>query len=409
MAKQTETKKTGVKFDTPQNARIVLGMENTNTARRTRRLNRTGCLISKGEGKPYLAKWTVEGKTFYKTTGESNYNKALRKLDEYTRGTRQDTREDMIAILEAQLAILKSKLAKPELALADLWDTFAATLDTENQTAGTISIKRAAVAALVEFFQRKGHNVSAVTVELADVFLKCQREKLGATTYNNRLVFYKLLWRTIASKGFNIVADAFEGQQKIKGVKNDSCRRALTQAEIDTLLTNAEPRARLLITIALHTGMRLSDCAMLKWSSLDMAHGLVSVVPIKTQRTGKAVIIPLARELKAELEKWERTGEYVCAENAAEYQNKRLDANMSRYFQRCGITTSEIINGKKRIVAGFHSLRHTFVSRAAEAGVTETTIAKIVGHSTVDMTRHYTHVSAEALKAEMAKLETTAA
>lgn len=40
-------------------------------------------LIDKGEGKPYLAQWTVGRKTFYKTTGETDYKKAQAKLREF--------------------------------------------------------------------------------------------------------------------------------------------------------------------------------------------------------------------------------------------------------------------------------------------------------------------------------------
>ena len=39
-------------------------------------------LIYRDEGKPYLAKWTVGRKTFYKTTGETDYKKAQAKLRE---------------------------------------------------------------------------------------------------------------------------------------------------------------------------------------------------------------------------------------------------------------------------------------------------------------------------------------
>ena len=43
-----------------------------------------------------------------------------------------------------------------------------------------------------------------------------------------------------------------------------------------------------------------------------------------------------------------------------------------------------------------HSFRHTFVSFCADAGVPEAVVASIVGHDTIAMTRHYTHISAGA-------------
>ena len=43
----------------------------------------------------------------------------------------------------------------------------------------------------------------------------------------------------------------------------------------------------------------------------------------------------------------------------------------------------------------FHDLRHTFASRLADAGVDAFTIAELMGHSTLEMTKRYTHVTDE--------------
>ena len=43
-------------------------------------------------------------------------------------------------------------------------------------------------------------------------------------------------------------------------------------------------------------------------------------------------------------------------------------------------------------MCGFHSLRHTFVSRCVAAGVDRAVVQALVGHSTARMTEHYTHL-----------------
>ena len=48
--------------------------------------------------------------------------------------------------------------------------------------------------------------------------------------------------------------------------------------------------------------------------------------------------------------------------------------------------------------ATFHSLRHTFVSFAANAGVPLHVVQSIVGHESTAMTRHYYHENLAALK-----------
>ena len=55
----------------------TLPMQETTHKRGPRRMNHHGCLIYKGEGRPYLAKWMVDGKLFYKSTGETDKRKAM--------------------------------------------------------------------------------------------------------------------------------------------------------------------------------------------------------------------------------------------------------------------------------------------------------------------------------------------
>ena len=56
--------------------------------------------------------------------------------------------------------------------------------------------------------------------------------------------------------------------------------------------------------------------------------------------------------------------------------------------------------------ATFHSLRHTFVSFAANAGVPLHIVQSIVGHESTAMTRHYYHENIAALKSAVAAIPT---
>ena len=79
----------------------------------------------------------------------------------------------------------------------------------------------------------------------------------------------------------------------------------------------------------------------------------------------------------------------------------RIDPDEIRdIFESCGIQTRVKDPGKKRnsTEVGFHSLRHTFVSLAANAGAPFALVQSIVGHSTAEMTRHYFHENDDALK-----------
>ena len=94
-----------------------------------------------------------------------------------------------------------------------------------------------------------------------------------------------------------------------------------------------------------------------------------------------------------------------CAEMYLK-QASELSDRFKRVFKAAGIKTdADGADGhRKRALVSFHSLRHTFVSLAANAGVPFAVVQAIVGHSTADMTRHYFHESETALVSAVAAL-----
>ena len=79
----------------------------------------------------------------------------------------------------------------------------------------------------------------------------------------------------------------------------------------------------------------------------------------------------------------------------------RVDEGLRKIFNGAGITMSVHVEGRKRkhVLASFHSLRHTFVSISANAGVPLPVVQSIVGHCSSAMTRHYYHENEDALRA----------
>ena len=86
----------------------------------------------------------------------------------------------------------------------------------------------------------------------------------------------------------------------------------------------------------------------------------------------------------------------------------RVSGGLGEIFKAALITTSIKIEGRKHKTpeATFHSLRHTFVSFAANAGVPLHVVQSIVGHESTAMTRHYYHENLTALKSAVAAIPT---
>lgn len=163
---------------------------------------------------------------------------------------------------------------------------------------------------------------------------------------------------------------------------------------------------RVLYVIGRFTGQRLKDCVLLQWQNIDMSNRRLWV---KQFKTGKEVTIPMAPELYTaliEAKKW-RTDQYVTPKTAARYNktnaegknvgNNLVNLDVLRVIRWIGLEPSVDVPGRKKkmTVYGFHSLRHSFASFCAEAGVPKAVLLSILGTESEIADKYYTHVGDE--------------
>ncbi|MBR1587605.1 MAG: site-specific integrase [Kiritimatiellae bacterium] len=362
---------------------------------RTRRGNGFGTLVSKGEGKPWLARWGYRGQIYYKSTGETDKKKALKALERITRPYRDAREEDVIRNLQNRLLSLQESRSKTELMTCDIWNEFAKKLKNDDVSQSTTAIYESAVQLMTKWMSAKVKRAKDITPHLAEEYLDHLAECVGAAAYNIRLVLFKRVWKSLSDE-FQLCNDAWEKFRKKKMVK--SSRKTIDSETLAEVVARAETHdMKLLLTIGIYTGLRISDCATLKWDDIDFKKNIIRVVPIKTKKHMDAPLeIPIHPALLKLLEATPRDGrsEYVSAANARGYTNGHLGGEVVDLFKKCGIETSKKVNGKTKLICGFHSLRHTFVSMAINAGMSPLLVQRIVGHSSVNMTEHYFHDNA---------------
>jgi integrase len=141
---------------------------------------------------------------------------------------------------------------------------------------------------------------------------------------------------------------------------------------------------------------------MLKWENVDLIHKALNVDPLKTRRYDQHLSIPIDTALEAVLQRaksWDDETGYVCPKLAANYQRDVpcISADYTWLLKKAGIVTSIKKEGMKaQTLHSFHSLRHTFVSRLAEKGVSTLVIQSMTGHTTTAMTERYSHIGIDA-------------
>ena len=131
-----------------------------------------------------------------------------------------------------------------------------------------------------------------------------------------------------------------------------------------------------LILLGYFTGQRLGDCATLEWKQVDMQNHLIH---FKQEKTGKKVAVPMTNDVDEHLQFLSEfiDSKYVCPDLAERGSGGAhgLSESFGRIVKRAGID-SQRIKGKGKIHfnrLSFHSLRHSFNSTMAEAGVSQET------------------------------------
>lgn len=159
---------------------------------------------------------------------------------------------------------------------------------------------------------------------------------------------------------------------KLKVTKRNNARvRYLTEEEAETLLKNSGT-LKLLITMALTTGMRKMEMLNLTWQNIDLKAKLIH---IEESKNGERRSVPINKTLLAMLEPKE-SGRRV-------FEDLR---NVNERFVKA-VKKSNITNFR------FHDLRHTFASWLAIKGVSLYTIKELLGHKSIQMTQRYAHLS----------------
>ena len=178
------------------------------------------------------------------------------------------------------------------------------------------------------------------------------------------------------------------------------------ESQIRTLLKVADLEWRGMILLGYHCGIRLGDVANLTWANIDLLNRRLTFQARKTAKrkktSDKDSVVYLHSDVMSYLESLRVNDDPKAPLFPSLYGRESgsyggLSNAFSRLMENAGVRPPMGVakNGKGRQfrALGYHSLRHSFISRLANAQVPADVRKEIVGHSSDDIHRRYTHLS----------------
>lgn len=187
---------------------------------------------------------------------------------------------------------------------------------------------------------------------------------------------------------------------------NSEERATFTPAQIAKLVRAADGDWRGAILLGYYTGARLGDVADMRWEAIDWRDKIIRFIPKKTK---KPVAVPLHRDLERELLKRAGIGKAVMFPTIAGKDTggrHGLSGRFAAVMRKAGIEAkrTQASSGRTLSNLSFHSLRHSFNSAMANAGIAQEIRQQLTGHTSAESNKIYTHHELEPLRAAVATI-----
>lgn len=279
----------------------------------------------------------------------------------------------------------------------DLLDTYLHWLGSEQRkSAATLRAYGSDLRAFGTWLRALGRELTATTrFDMRRYLVELEQQGLVATSVQRKLASLRGLFGWLQETG----RMAKDPARLVKGPK--AARRVprfLTTAEVDRLLTqpfDESPqgqRDRAILEVLYSTGCRVSECAGMRLSDLDLDEGFVRVLG-KGQKERLAL---LGKPARLAIAAW------LPARRTLVQQGHRVDPGTlwlnrfgrplsARWVFQTVVDRARAANLQTDLTP--HGLRHSFATHLLDRGADLRTVQELLGHARLVTTEIYTHVS----------------
>ena len=260
-----------------------------------------------------------------------------------------------------------------------------------------------------------GEALDRIDTEAVIAFRGKLAEVRSPSTVNQTLKVLKSCGKAAWEAGI-VTDNPFARVKRVRAGDDVVQKEPFTAVQIQALLKVADDEWRGMILAGLYSGgQRLGDICTLTAGRVDLAAG---VVRFMTDKTGRPMVVPVAPPWRKDLEQRVRgkaagtalfpraNGRYLAAGSRP--------VDVSKGFRRLlheiglapkvGPRVGAVKGRRQALPYSFHSFRHTATSWLKNAGVSDAVARDLVGHESVAVSRHYTHIDEKTKRAAMGLL-----
>jgi integrase len=375
-------------------------------------------LRQRDESKFWFACLTLpNGRRVQRSTKETDRKKAQRIADKWEAATRAHVtaRQTQRVIADLYRDITGNLIEFPT--VREYFDKWVEDKRPETKNSTYVFYRDKARRFLNWLGPRADEQITLIEREDIKKFREFEMKRVSWRSSRHAIKFLRMVFKSAKEDG------KYHEENPASGVKvreDDAAikRRGFKIPEIGRILDVADDEWKSLIYFGLYTGQRIGDLARLTWQYVDLDRDEIRFV---SRKTGRAMIIPIAPPLRKQIEKLpagddprqplhprafasvQKSGEVNTL--SRQFYELLADAGLVPQKDHSRLKTAPGREGRRRMTQiSFHSLRHTATSLMKNAGISASVVMDIIGHDSVLMSAHYTHVDEETKRAALSKM-----
>ena len=255
-----------------------------------------------------------------------------------------------------------------------------------NLRVGTLIASRNSIKLFLRFFENSGRSISDLSRRDIEAYVEKEQDRgLKPRSIKSRLASLYAFFSYLVKSG---ILSPEILQRKIRIKLPSSLPRAIESEHLESVLSSiSDVRDRAVIMLLLRTGMRIGELLALHATDINLQEQKICIYIGEKNAQGRVAYF--CDDAKDALMAWLRIRDpeqrylfYGYGGQPLSYARARL--LFLRYVEKSGLAAKGYT---------LHQLRHTFATELLNAGMRLEVLQQLLGHSTIEMTRHYARLT----------------